>query len=72
MTINMEKVDLTKCKMISYGLITLWYEEKEDGARWLVAFQVFNNRFRFFLKRAASTVQVTEDGDHLNINIEET
>lgn len=68
----MEKVDLKKCKMISYWLITFWYEEKKDGTLYLVAFQVFNNRFRFFLRRAASTVQVTEDGDHLNINIEET
>lgn len=68
----MEKVDLKKCKMISYWIMKFWYVEKEDGTLCLVAFQVFNNRFRFFLRRAASTVQVTEDGDHLNINIEET
>lgn len=67
----MKKVDLKNCKKISYGLITLWYEEKEDGARWLVAFQVFNNRFRFFLKRAASAIEVTEEGDKLSININE-
>jgi hypothetical protein len=68
----MEKVDLKQCKKISLGVITFWYEEKEDGALWLVAFQVFNNRFRFFVpKGAVTTITENEDGDILEINVDE-
>lgn len=65
-----KEVDLSKYQRRSIGVFTFWYNPKTMK---LIAFQIFNNRYRFFINQGNILFcDINDDGTlHITLDDEE-